>query len=58
MSKEIKSITLKDKKVTMVFQERNSWGTIVGKQQITISRWALERALREAEITVPWDRAQ
>lgn len=54
MSNHIQDITIKDGKVKMRFVKRNSWGTIESRQQITIPKWEFERAMREAEVTVPW----
>lgn len=52
--KEIKSIEIKGDKVTLVVQDRDSWGTVRDRRQMTFRRRHFEKALMDADITVPW----
>lgn len=54
--KSIKDITVDPKRnrVTLRFVERDHRGTVVARQQITISKREFESALRTAEMTIPW----
>lgn len=51
-------IQMEGDKAVLRLSWRNSWGTKDRKQQITVSKRELERALRVAKVTVPWDEAR
>lgn len=54
--KEIHSVTVDENRdrVTLVVVERDSWGAIRGRKQMTFRKRQFESALRTAEMTVPW----
>ena len=54
--KEIHSVTVDEKRdrVTLVVIERDSWGTIRDRKQMTFRKRQFESSLRIAEMTVPW----
>lgn len=52
--KEVNRVRIKGDRVTLTVVDRDSWGTIRSRRQMTFRRRAFERALRDAEVTVPW----
>lgn len=40
--------------ITLSFTRKDGWGAVVDRFRISVPRKALERALREATIEVPW----
>ena len=52
--KRLEKVDVRGDKVTLVFEDRDKWGRLRRRQQITINRRNLEFALRKAEMTVPW----
>lgn len=55
MSKEIDKVLVTDTKVTLKIVFRDAWG-IYKRQQMTFSRRQFEVAMRDAQVTVPWNR--
>jgi len=41
-------------RVRLEIEFRDSWGQVQKRQQVSFSRRVFERALRDADITVPW----
>lgn len=58
MSREINKVEVTDTKVKIVVVERNYWGSIVRRQQMTFKRRHFEQAMANAGITVPWSRVR
>lgn len=56
--KEIDKINIRADKVTIVVVERDMWGGVRKRQQMTFRRRQFESALRTAEITVPWQEVK
>ena len=52
--KKIKSIEIKKDKVKIVVEDRDLYGTVRRRQQMTFGRRHFETALQNADITVPW----
>ena len=54
--KEIRSVTVDEKRdrVTIVVVDRDSWGSIRSRKQMTFRKRGFESALRVAEMTIPW----
>lgn len=56
--KHIKDVTINENKVTLRFQDRDRYGYITARQQITLSKREFEKALRDAGVTVPWHQVR
>lgn len=56
--KEVKSIEVRRDRVKIEVVERDRWGAIRHRQQLTFHRRGFENALRAAEMTVPWEEVR
>lgn len=52
--KQIHKVVVKPGKVTLTIVERDYWGAIKKRQQMTFTKRHFDKALSDAEITVPW----
>ena len=58
MSKEIDKVEVTDTKVKLVVVDRDGWGSVRRRQQMTFNRRHFEHAMARAGILVPWSRVK